>query len=94
MAADNLGQMQPILTSDILIKSVPDLDSVADIHAQTLIQIPSGSLSFKSLFEIIEWATQQIKAGAEGIVLTQGTDTVEETAFFFPSTGIKPNHLL
>ncbi|KEC55721.1 asparaginase [Bartonella koehlerae] len=82
MAADNFGQMQPILTSDILIKSVPDLDSIADIHAQTLMQIPSGSLSFKSLFEIIKWATQQIKAGAEGIVLTQGTDTVEETAFF------------
>ncbi|WP_019220694.1 asparaginase [Bartonella senegalensis] len=82
MAADNFGRMQPTLTSDILIKSVPDLDSVADIHAQTLMQIPSGSLSFKNLFEIIEWATQQIKAGAEGIVLTQGTDTIEETAFF------------
>lgn len=94
MAPDNFGKMQPTLTSDILIKSVPDLKNIADIYAQTLTQLPSGSLSFKILFETIEWATQQIAAGAEGIVLTQGTDTLEETAFFFPFTGIKLNHLL
>ncbi|WP_375668318.1 MULTISPECIES: asparaginase [unclassified Bartonella] len=82
MTADSFGHMQPTLTSDNLIKSVPDLNNVADIHAQTLMQIPSGSLSFQMLFEIIKWAKQQINAGAEGIVLTQGTDTLEETAFF------------
>ncbi|MBB5073368.1 L-asparaginase [Bartonella callosciuri] len=82
MATDSSGQMQPTLTSDILIKSIPGLNKVVNIHAQTLTQLPSGSLSFKILFKIIEWATQQIKAGAEGIVLTQGTDTLEETAFF------------
>ncbi|WP_336278796.1 asparaginase [Bartonella sp. CB175] len=82
MAADSFSQMQPTLTSDILVNNVPGLNNVADIHAQTLTQLPSGSLSFKILFEIIHWATEQIKAGAEGIVLTQGTDTLEETAFF------------
>ncbi|WP_375614864.1 asparaginase domain-containing protein, partial [Bartonella sp. AC535YNZD] len=44
MAENNFGQMQPTLTSDILIKSVPELNKVAHIHAQTLTQLPSGSL--------------------------------------------------
>lgn len=82
MTSDDLGQIQPTLTSDVLIKNVPSLQSIADIHAQTLQQLPSGSLTFKVLFETIEWATQQIKSGADGIVITQGTDTLEETAFF------------
>lgn len=51
MTADSFGQMQPTLTSDNLIKSVPDLNQVADIHAQTLMQLPSGSLSFKILLK-------------------------------------------
>ncbi|OPB31081.1 L-asparaginase [Bartonella sp. AR 15-3] len=93
MTANNLGQMQPTLTSDILIKNVPNLEKIADIHNHTLTQLPSGSLSFKILLETIEWATKQIKIGADGIVLTQGTDTLEETAFFFPSIGIKLNRL-
>ncbi|MCZ2328047.1 asparaginase [Bartonella sp. F02] len=82
MVSDNNGLRQPTLTSNILIQNVPGLKEIADIHAHTLRQLPSGSLSFKILFEIIEWATQQINTGADGVVITQGTDTLEETAFF------------
>ncbi|AGF74027.1 L-asparaginase [Bartonella australis AUST/NH1] len=81
-AADSDGQMQPILTAEMLVKNVPGLKNIADIQAQTLTQLPSASLSFEILFETIEWAAAQIEAGASGIVITQGTDTLEETAFF------------
>ncbi|ABM44910.1 hypothetical protein X471_01062 [Bartonella bacilliformis str. Heidi Mejia] len=94
MATDSCGKMQPIVTSDALINNIPSLKNIAHIHAQTLTQLPSGSLSFKVLFDTIEWATQQIKAGADGIVLTQGTDTLEETAFFLSLYWNKPEPIV
>ncbi|MFG3200910.1 asparaginase [Streptomyces sp. NPDC048192] len=49
---------------------------VRDVHA-----VPSGSLTFGQILDVVELASRAVTEGAEGVVVTQGTDTLEETAF-------------
>ncbi|MCX2950990.1 asparaginase [Lentzea sp. NEAU-D7] len=49
----------------------------------TLATIPGASLTFATLLETFDWAHEQVSRGAAGVVIIQGTDTLEETAYFF-----------
>lgn len=75
------GGVVPTLTADALIAAVPQIRNYAQIKAQSLFQLPSPSLKFRHGLEVIGWAENEVKSGADGIVLTQGTDTLEEMAF-------------
>lgn len=66
-----------------LIKQIPELAQFAEIRAATIYRQSSCSLTFAQLFATLAWAKQQIADGAQGVVLSQGTDTIEQTAFFF-----------
>ena len=94
MVAGKSGGVEPELSAEQLAKSVPSISELAVIHAETLAKLPSGSLSFKVLFEALDWANNQIDKGAKAVILTQGTDTLEETAFLLSLYWQKPQPLV
>ena len=47
--------------------------------------VPSASLTFSGLLSVVDQARAAVDLGAVGVVLSQGTDTLEETAFLIDS---------
>ncbi len=72
------------LTGRDLVSGVPglgrDLVEVRDAGA-----VPSAGLTFGDILDIVDAAAAAVAGGADGVVLTQGTDTLEETAFLIDS---------
>lgn len=65
-----------------LIKSIPGLSALnVRLELKTIANLASGSIQYTHLFEALAWAKQQVESGASGVVLVQGTDTLEESAF-------------
>ncbi len=71
----------PTLTADQLVESVPGLADVARIQADTFRQVPSPELTLVDLVALAREIERRIDAGDTGVVVTQGTNTIEETAF-------------
>lgn len=82
MTPSDNGGITSTLGAQELIKQIPELDILAHIHAETLARIGSCSIDFSLLFRTLAWAEQQITSGADGIIISQGTDTIDQTAFF------------
>jgi L-asparaginase len=70
------------LSGDDLIRMVPGLDAVADVQAETLSRTGSSNLALEDIYALAAriqgMSDQRI---SDGVVITQGTDTLEETAF-------------
>jgi L-asparaginase len=71
------------LSGDELLNSVPGVTAVADVEAFTVAMVPSGDLRLRHLFELRDQVARAILSGTQGVVVTQGTDTLEETAYAF-----------
>ncbi|HET9139729.1 asparaginase [Actinophytocola sp.] len=87
MTPDATGGVVPTLTADDLVAAVPGLaDLDLKITTRTLWALPSGSITFAHLAELVAAIRAEIADGAGGVVVTQGTDTIEETVFFLDLT--------
>jgi L-asparaginase len=75
---DASGIMQMGAGADDLVKAVPLLATLAEIEAETVSRVGSHSLSFDQIHAV---AAKIAASKADGVIVTQGTDTLEETGF-------------
>lgn len=76
----------PTLDGASLLNFTPKLAAFSAITVETPFLVPSGSLSFQNISTLIELVKSAIRSGAEGIVIVQGTDTIDEMAFILHCT--------
>jgi len=82
MAAREGGEgIVPAVGAQAWAERLPELASLAQVQAHTLCLMPSPSLDFAQVQSALAWAREQVQAGAVGVVLSQGTDNLEETAY-------------
>lgn len=73
--------VEPTLTGEALVSDVPEIAEVADVSAISFRQAASGEIRVEDLVELAAEISGRIDGGAAGAVVTQGTDTIEETSF-------------
>lgn len=71
----------PRLDSHELLASVPSLGEVARVSAVSFRRVPSGDLTWADVVALAREVDLVLADGAAGAVVTQGTDTIEETSF-------------
>jgi L-asparaginase len=76
------GGVAPALSAAELVAAVPGLSEVAaDVEVIDVRRLPGASLTLDDLRDLYVAALDAYAAGAAGVIVTQGTDTIEETAY-------------
>lgn len=77
------GGNVPALGGEALLALVPGLESIAEIVSIDRGLTPASHFTFENLFAIHDAVTGALADETiDGVVVVQGTDTIEETAFF------------
>lgn len=87
------GGNVPALSGAEILATVPGLDAIAEIVPIDRGLTPASHFTFPALFGLWDAIAAALRDDAiDGVVVVQGTDTIEETAFFFDllHAGSKP----
>ncbi|RQG99487.1 asparaginase [Natrarchaeobius oligotrophus] len=73
----------PELTAENLIASVPELGDVASLRTRDFSNVPSAYFEIEQMAELAsEIEAYDADEEVDGVVVTQGTDVLEESAYF------------
>ena len=76
------GGVSPALSAADLLLAVPGLSGIeAELRTVDFRRKPGASVSFTDLFELAGAINGALRDGCAGVVITQGTDTIEEVAY-------------
>lgn len=81
-SATEAGYKSGSFSVDDLIKAVPQLKDLADISGEQVANIGSQTMNHEVWLKLAKRANEALKGDTDGVVITHGTDTMEETAYF------------
>ena len=72
---------------EALVEEIPNLDSLTHVESVNMFDVDSSDITFDNLLEIAKYINKTEKdENIQGFVVTQGTDTLEESAYFLNLT--------
>lgn len=81
MCGERGRDIRPALAAGDLLTALPAVGDLARISARSVACVPSPHMDLPLIDRLAAEVETELAAGAAGVVVTQGTDTIEESAF-------------